>query len=360
MRSLTAALAALVLLAAPAAGQSAPPARSIDSACPDGRIPEDGFDDAGGSVHENAVDCVVWWGVARGLDSRRYAPGRVVTRAAMATFVANLVAASAGTLPAGPDAFGDDDGSPHEDNINRLAEAGIVTGTADGRFSPGRAVTRAQMATFLVAAYEHRTGGDLRTDADYFRDDDGDVHEPNINAAAEVGWTAGDGDGYAPLRSVERGAMASFVARVLDLLVDEGWVPTRFNPDPLRLQAPTSQPAHVLRFYDAADPPTRQRGLMGIRELPDDAGMLFRFPQDTSGGFWMKNTIIPLSIAFADSGGRIVAIRDMEPCQADPCPVYSPGVPYRFALEVDKGRLDDLGVVEGWTFELPEGLPAPS
>jgi uncharacterized membrane protein (UPF0127 family) len=91
----------------------------------------------------------------------------------------------------------------------------------------------------------------------------------------------------------------------------------------------------------------RARGLMNRESLDEDAGMLFLFPAEISGGFWMKNTLIPLSIAFMDGGGRILRILDMEPCRADPCPVYDPGVAYRSALEVNRGAFADWGVQEG-------------
>jgi uncharacterized protein len=81
--------------------------------------------------------------------------------------------------------------------------------------------------------------------------------------------------------------------------------------------------------------------------MPEDAGMLFLFPAEHSGGFWMKNTLIPLSIAFVDADGRIVRILDMEPCRADPCPIYDPSVAYRSALEVNRGAFAEWGVVEG-------------
>lgn len=91
----------------------------------------------------------------------------------------------------------------------------------------------------------------------------------------------------------------------------------------------------------------RQVGLMGRESLPDDAGMIFLFDEDTSGGFWMKDTLIPLSIAFADADGTIVSVLDMEPCEADPCEIYDPGVPYRSALEVNQGAFSRWGVAEG-------------
>jgi uncharacterized membrane protein (UPF0127 family) len=97
----------------------------------------------------------------------------------------------------------------------------------------------------------------------------------------------------------------------------------------------------------ADDDAERQVGLMNRESLSADAGMIFLFEEDSSGGFWMKNTLIPLSIAFADSGGTILRILDMEPCEADPCEIYDPGVFYRSALEVNKGAFDRLGVEEG-------------
>ncbi|MGH3032922.1 MAG: DUF192 domain-containing protein, partial [Gaiellaceae bacterium] len=91
----------------------------------------------------------------------------------------------------------------------------------------------------------------------------------------------------------------------------------------------------------------RQVGLMHRESLPQDAGMLFLFPAEHSGGFWMKNTLIPLSIAFVDADGRILRILDMEPCRADPCPIYDPGVAYRSALEVNRGAFAGWSVEEG-------------
>ena len=91
----------------------------------------------------------------------------------------------------------------------------------------------------------------------------------------------------------------------------------------------------------------RQVGLMNRESLPEDAGMLFLFEGDVEIGFWMKNTLIPLSIAFADADGEIVRILDMEPCEADPCTVYEPGATYRTALEVNQGAFADWGVAEG-------------
>ena len=77
----------------------------------------------------------------------------------------------------------------------------------------------------------------------------------------------------------------------------------------------------------------RSRGLMNRTRAPKD-GMLFVFPQTTSGGFWMKNTLVPLTIVFFDSSGARVRKLSMVPCRKDPCPIYDPGRSYRFALEL--------------------------
>jgi uncharacterized protein len=98
----------------------------------------------------------------------------------------------------------------------------------------------------------------------------------------------------------------------------------------------------------AADPETRQRGLMEVTDLGGYQGMVFVWDADTSGGFWMRNTPTPLSIAFFAADGGFVGSDDMDPCEDSPdCPVYpSPGT-YRFALEVPQGDLEQLGVGPG-------------
>jgi uncharacterized protein len=91
----------------------------------------------------------------------------------------------------------------------------------------------------------------------------------------------------------------------------------------------------------------REVGLMHRESLPEDAGMIFLFEEEITGGFWMKNTLIPLSIAFAGADGEILRILDMEPCEADPCEIYDPGVAYASALEVKQGAFASWGVEEG-------------
>jgi uncharacterized membrane protein (UPF0127 family) len=102
----------------------------------------------------------------------------------------------------------------------------------------------------------------------------------------------------------------------------------------------------LLDVQVAQTPEQRARGLMGRRSLPRDAGMVFIFFAPTRGGFWMKDTLIPLSIAFFDRDGVIEKILDMDPCRGDPCRVYDPGLEYWGALEVNRGAFARWRVTE--------------
>ncbi|MGH8933196.1 MAG: DUF192 domain-containing protein [Egibacteraceae bacterium] len=110
--------------------------------------------------------------------------------------------------------------------------------------------------------------------------------------------------------------------------------------------------------YVADNSGERGRGLMFREHLPPRTGMVFIFPEARAGAFYMKNTLIPLSIAFYGQGGRVLRVLDMEPCEAEPCPLYNPGVAFIGALEVNQGFFGETGLDETWTIELPEDLPA--
>lgn len=127
--------------------------------------------------------------------------------------------------------------------------------------------------------------------------------------------------------------------------------------DPLPSPAPSFPPARALidtgddsvlvDLVIAENDEQHQYGLMFREEFPEDCGMAFLFFEEHQGGFWMKNTLIPLSIAFFDEEGEILAILDMEPCSKDPCEIYDPDVSYSGALEVNQGRFEDWGVEVG-------------
>jgi uncharacterized protein len=100
----------------------------------------------------------------------------------------------------------------------------------------------------------------------------------------------------------------------------------------------------------------RRRGLMRVPELPDGSGMLFVFEEERTGAFWMKDTLVPLDIAFAAADGTIRATLTMTPCEADPCPVYDPGVPYTMALEVPAGWFVRNGIAPGDVLRVDEAV----
>lgn len=129
------------------------------------------------------------------------------------------------------------------------------------------------------------------------------------------------------------------------------WEPlVEFEAAPLRIT--TKADTFRLRAEIAETDEQRQHGLMERPSLAEDAGMIFLYPepQDTASGFWMYRTLVPLDIAFLDEEGRIAAIRSMEPCpETDPrwCPVYTAGVPYSAALEVNRGYFAARGIGVG-------------
>ncbi|MHB9291994.1 hypothetical protein Holit_01082 [Hollandina sp. SP2] len=88
----------------------------------------------------------------------------------------------------------------------------------------------------------------------------------------------------------------------------------------------------------------RSQGLMNRKSLTDGKGMLFVFEKDQILSFWMKNTLIPLSIAFISSEGKILEIHDMEP--GDMNPLHS-SRSARYALETPQSWFSRAGVVVG-------------
>jgi len=107
-----------------------------------------------------------------------------------------------------------------------------------------------------------------------------------------------------------------------------------------------------VRVEVADTEPERELGLMGRTALPEDRGMLFVFDEEQELSFWMKDTLIPLSVAFMDSGGRIVDIQDMKPLDDDP-PHYVSAEPAQYALEVNQGFFEERGIKVGDSARLP-------
>ena len=100
----------------------------------------------------------------------------------------------------------------------------------------------------------------------------------------------------------------------------------------------------------ADTPEARSTGLMHRESLGEDRGMLFLWPEETTTGFWMRNTLIPLSIAFISREGVVIDIQDMEPL--DETLHYAP-LPYLYAVELNRGWYEEKGIGVGDEVEVP-------
>jgi hypothetical protein len=162
------------------------------------------------SVHPffGDIGWLVEQGITAGCGDDRFCPESSVTRAQMASFLVRAL----DLPPSATDHFTDDGSSIHENDINALAEAGVTGGCGANRYCPSASVTRAQMASFLVRAFELAPSS-----TDPFLDDESSVHENDINALAHAGVTAGcTATTYCPTNAVTRAQMAAFLRRAIE------------------------------------------------------------------------------------------------------------------------------------------------
>ncbi len=125
------------------------------------------------------------------------------------------------------------------------------------------------------------------------------------------------------------------------------------RPQPALPTIRLSAGIHVISAEVAASDPSRARGLMFREYLAPNHGMLFVFDQKAIHCMWMRNTLIPLSVAFVDDDGTIVNIEDMAPrTETSHCARH----PVRFALEMERGWFAKRGIGPGTTLT---GLPRP-
>ncbi|HEX2766287.1 MAG TPA: S-layer homology domain-containing protein [Candidatus Limnocylindria bacterium] len=201
-------LGALLLATALAAGVVAPTAAAPvpPLAAPDAISAA--FSDVGSSQFRAEIGWLVSEGIAAGCSETRFCPNRAVTRGELASFMTRAL----GLPSASRDAFTDDGTSIHEDAINRLAAAGLASGCGGGRYCPSSGVTRAQLASFFVRAFDLP-----HTTRDFFRDDTWSIHQRPINRATAAGVTAGCGSGrFCPAAVVTRGQFAAFLYRAME------------------------------------------------------------------------------------------------------------------------------------------------
>jgi hypothetical protein len=163
------------------------------------------FADDDGNPFEADIEWLASEGITLGCAIDLFCPKAPVTRGQMASFLVRSLDLPASTT----DAFTDDAASPHQADINALAEAGITTGCGPGLFCPDDSVTRQQMASFLTRALELPV-----PTTDFFTDDTGSIHESDINALASRGITLGCAPGlFCPTAEVLREQMAAFLHR---------------------------------------------------------------------------------------------------------------------------------------------------
>ncbi|HWJ97140.1 MAG TPA: DUF192 domain-containing protein [Acidimicrobiales bacterium] len=99
----------------------------------------------------------------------------------------------------------------------------------------------------------------------------------------------------------------------------------------------------------------RERGLMEVtdEDLGGYDGMLFEYPKEVDGQFWMRDTPMPLSIAFFDAQGKLVSTTDMQPCgDTSSCPAYPAAGTFKYAIEVPQGLLEEVGATPGATLHI--------
>ncbi len=217
------------------------PEGGITQACPESaRMAEPFGDVATDDTHGEAVACAWAYHITSGRaggDEPDYDPQATVTREQMASFVTATIEQVTDDIHGLPEAHdgalyedADDISGDHLFQVNRLTEAGILQGKPDGTFGPGNELDRAQMASFLVRAIEDVTGEELDRAALF--DDVSGTHQENIENLAAIGVTSGTAEGvYAPSEPITRAQMATFLARSLGYLVDEGVLqPMAYEP----------------------------------------------------------------------------------------------------------------------------------
>lgn len=180
-----------------------------------------------GGAHHDAVACMLARGVTKGTSATAYGAADGLTRAQIASLVANALGPS-GQLPPAPAVgrFTDLDGNLHRDNIERLARLGIVRAAAGTRYDPDAIVTRAGFAAVVARAAEWVAGAEVRATAVPFGDTAGHAEVDAISKAAGLVIVTGRAPGvFDPDVPLRRDQAASMVARLLDRLVQQGLLP---------------------------------------------------------------------------------------------------------------------------------------
>ncbi len=154
---------------------------------------------------------------------------------------------------------------------------------------------------------------------------------------------------------------ASTTAAASTALPSIAGAPNGFGSVAVRLTEPGGQVCErCLLLAETVE--QRRRGLMGVTSLGGYDGMAFRYDAPTSTSFWMRDTVLPLSIGFYDAAGALLDRAEMDPCTTANCPSFAPGTPFSIAIEVAQGSLDELGFTVTAALELLDRPcdPAPA
>lgn len=223
-----------------------------DLACT--HAPTGAFDDvAATAIHAANIDCIAAYGIAVGVGGGNYDSSGLVSRGQMASFLVNFFEVTVDTPQAVPTAaspFTDIGATTHADNIRIAASLGITSGRTPSAYEPAERVTRGQMATFVAQTLRAAEANLGATSPDRFTDDDGWLHEQNIDALAAAGVVAGiGGDAYDPHGHVTRAQMATFLANAAGLLSEQdAWLapPLPVVGPSVELVLPAGEAADVL------------------------------------------------------------------------------------------------------------------
>ena len=204
----------------PSAAVAAPARDVTEFLCP--RNTDEPFTDVAGTTHEVAINCLAAYGVVAGTSATTFSPSDRVTRGQLATMIARALALAGVPLDATDAGYLDLGDTVHADAINALTNLGVLSGKRPRQFAPNDRATRAQMATIGARALPEGILDPFPPDA-FVDDEDVTAHEPAINQLAAVGIVTGiDAEHYDPDRPIGRGAVATIVARLLDVLIERG------------------------------------------------------------------------------------------------------------------------------------------
>jgi len=238
------------------------------------------FTDDNGNPHEPDIEALYAAGITTGCAATLFCPSQTVSRGQMALFLARAL-----LLPEAPtDRFVDDAGSPYEDAINRLAASAITRGCSADAFCPNASITREQMAAFLVRGYDYPSGGN-----DPFIDDEGSPFESEINALVAAGITMGcDVDRFCPSSPVLREQMASFLTRA------EGLTPIPVPP----AAGCAILPANNIWNTRVDQLPVDPRSVAYVASI----GNVATLHPDFGAGVWPPGSDSPIGIPFVAIG----------------------------------------------------------